>query len=298
MDVENLQIFVEVVRSGSFASVARTRDLDPSAVSRAIASLEQELGVRLFQRTTRKLAVTEAGSVYFERVAAAVDEVLLANEAAGEASSRVNGLLRMTTSVSFGQELVVPLLPKLTKQYPDLAIELMLTDNVLDLVAERVDLAVRIGTMRDSTLIAKRLMPLDYHVCSSPAYLKRAGRPTKPGDIENHDCLLLLVPGFRTSWKFKHSGGKAVEVPVRGKVTVSAAVSMRECAVAGMGLALLPQWLIEKQLKDGSLVSVFPSFQVTATDFSSAVWLVHPSRSQVPLKVRLAMDFFRTHLGS
>ena len=298
MDIENLQIFVEVVRSGSFASVARTRDLDPSAVSRAIASLEQELGVRLFQRTTRRLTVTEAGSAYFERVAAAVDEVLLANEAAGEASSQVNGVLRMTTSVSLGQELVVPLLPKLTKLYPDLAIELLLTDTVLDLVAERIDLAVRVGTMQDSSLIAKRLIPLRYHVCASPAYLRRAGRVTKPSDIADHDCLLLLVPGFRTSWKFKQPGGKAVEVPIRGTITISAAVSMRECAVAGMGLALLPQWLIEKQLEDGSLVSVLPNFQVSATDFNSAVWLVHPSRSQVPLKVRLAMDFLQTHLGA
>jgi len=293
MDLANLDIFVAVMRSGSFAAVARTRDVDPSAISRAVASLEQELGVRLFNRTTRKLSPTEAGNAYFERLAGPIDDIALANEAARESTSQPQGLLRVTASVSFGQLCIVPLLPKLAELYPQLAIELLLTDAVIDLVTERVDLAVRLGRLPNSSLVAQRLMTVHYHVCASPEYLRRVGRPREPSEVQQHNCLLFPLPGFRSQWKFKMGASKAIDVPVKGRTFISNSLALRQCALAGMGLSLLPNWLVQDQLRDGSLVSVFPKHRITATDFDTAAWLVHPSRSRVPLKVRAFMEVLK-----
>jgi DNA-binding transcriptional LysR family regulator len=296
MDVSNLQIFVEVVRAGSFAAVARVRDVDPSIVSRAVSSLEQELGARLFHRTTRKLTPTEAGIAYFDRVASAVDELIHANEAASEVASQPNGLLRLTVSASFGQLRVVPLLPKFAALYPQLAIELILNDTMLDLVTERIDLAVRLGALEDSSLVAKRLMQIQFHVCASPAYLKKAGRPRNPNDVAQHNCLIFPVQGSRSRWRFKGPGSKVTEVAVDGRVIISNSLALRQCALAGMGLSLLPNWLIADQLRDGSLVSLFPNMQISATHFNTAAWLVHPSRNHVPLKVKAMIEFLKQHI--
>ena len=170
MDISTLQIFVEVMRQGSFAAVARDRDLDPSSVSRTIAALEKELGVRLFQRTTRRLSPTEAGTVYFERIEPLVEEMQQAIDIALDTAGQPKGTLRVTASVSFGQKCIVPLLPDFGFRYPELAIDLFLTDAVVDLFAERIDLAIRLGLLTDSTLVAQPLMRTRYRVCASPQY--------------------------------------------------------------------------------------------------------------------------------
>lgn len=160
------------MRQGSFAAVARDRNLDPSSVSRAIASLEAERGIRLFQRTNRQLSPTEAGTTYFERIEPLVEEMQQAIDVAADVSGQPKGKLRVTASVSFGLKCIVPLLPNFDALYPDLTVDLLLTDSVVDLFAERIDVAVRLGLLADSTLIAQQLMRTYYSVCASPGYLK------------------------------------------------------------------------------------------------------------------------------
>lgn len=198
MDVSTLQLFVEVVRQGSFAAVARHRDIEPSSVSRAIATLEKELGVRLFQRTTRQLSPTESGSVYYEHVVPLLAEMEQAIAAATELSGHPQGTLRITASVSFGLTCIVPLLPEFEAAYPGLTVDLVLTDAVLDLVGERIDVAIRLGVMADSALIAQRLMPTRYFICASPQYLAQQGYPHHPHDLARHECLRFPLSGFRS----------------------------------------------------------------------------------------------------
>jgi DNA-binding transcriptional LysR family regulator len=298
MDISVLQTFVEVVRQGSFASVARLRNVDPSSISRAIASLEEELGIRLFQRTTRKLSLTEAGMTYFERVEPLMEEMLKAIEIASDISGQPKGTLRVTASVSFGLKCIVPLLPNLGKIYPELIIDLVLTDTTVDLLAERIDVALRLGPLADSTLIVQRLMPTYYAVCGSPSYLQQYGQPKKPGDLENHNCLLFPLPGFRSRWLFKDKKGEIIEIPVSGRTIISNGMGLKQCAISGMGLALLPNWLVEEDLKAGTLVNLFPDYQATATDFNTAVWIVYPSRAYVPLKVQAFIDFLKSNTKS
>ncbi|MEM9165342.1 MAG: LysR family transcriptional regulator, partial [Cyanobacteria bacterium P01_F01_bin.4] len=272
---------------------ARDRTLDPSSVSRAIAGLEKELGIRLFQRTTRKLSPTEAGMTYFDRIEPLVEEIQQATAVAADVSGQPKGDLRLTASVAFGIKCIVPLLPQFESLYPDLSVDLLLTDTRVDLFSERIDLAVRLGLLADSTLIAQRLMQVCYRVCASPQYLQQSGHPQHPSDIEAHNCLLFPLPGFRTRWIFRGQDGNPCEVPVRGRTVISNAIALQQCAIAGMGLALLPHWLVDGDLQAGTLVNVFPNYDVTATDFGTAAWLVYPSRAYVPLKVRVLIDFLK-----
>jgi DNA-binding transcriptional LysR family regulator len=293
MELSVLQTFVNVVKQGSFAAVAREQNVDPSSISRAIAGLEAELGIRLLQRTTRQLSPTEAGMIYFQRVEPLVEEMQQAIVVAADSSGQPQGTLRITSSVSFGLKCIVPLLPDFRVLYPDLTVDLVLTDTTVDLFTERIDLAIRLGLLADSTLIAQRLMQTRYFVCASPQYLQQCGHPEKPSEIEQHNCLLFPLVGFRSKWRFRDTDQVESEVFVQGNTIISNAIALQECAIAGMGLALLPNWLVDDDLHSGKLVNVFPSHAVTATEFNTAAWLVYPSRSYVPLKVRVLIDFLK-----
>jgi DNA-binding transcriptional LysR family regulator len=298
MDISVLQLFVEVMRQGSFAAVARDRNLDPSSVSRAIASLEEELGIRLFQRTTRQLSPTEAGTIYFERIEPLVEEIRQASDIAADVSGQPKGTLRVTASGSFGLTCIVPLLPRFETLYPELTVDLLLTDTVVDLFAERIDVAIRLGLLADSTLIAQQLMQTHYFVCASPDYLQRSGQLETPTDVQHHSCLLFPLAGFRSRWIFKDRTGELSEISVHGRTVISSAIALQHCVIAGMGLALLPNWLIDQDLRAGTLINVFPDYEVTATDFSTAAWFVYPSRAYIPLKVRVFIEFLKKSISS
>jgi DNA-binding transcriptional LysR family regulator len=296
MDVEALKIFAAVMQQGSFAAVARASSTDPSQISRTIAGLEQALGVRLFQRTTRKLTPTEAGALYYERTRSAIEELERAQQVARDATTRPTGTLRVTASVSFGQKWLVPRLPALRKLHPTLGIDMLLTDAVVDLVAEQIDVAVRLGPRVDSGMVGTVLMPTRYYVVASPAYLKRHGKPRTPLDLAKHDCLLLPLAGFRTRWLFKDARDQITEVPVRGSITLSTALAIGQAALDGLGPALLSHWIVEDEIARSRLVNLFPNHRVTATDFETAVRLMYPSRAYLPLKVRAFIDFMKAQV--
>ncbi|MEL6814196.1 MAG: LysR family transcriptional regulator [Cyanobacteria bacterium J06598_3] len=298
MDVSVLGLFVAVVRQGSFAAVARDRNIDPSSVSRAVAGLETELGVRLFQRTTRRLSLTEAGTAYFERIEPLVEEIHQASEVAKDLSEQVQGRLRITASVAFGLQCIVPLLPRFEGLYPELTVDLLLTDAVVDLLSERVDVAVRLGLLTDSTLMAQRLMPVVYRVCASAEYLAAREKIRVPEDIMQCDCLLFPLEGFRSRWIFRDSVGEMSEVAVQGRTVISNALALQRCTISGMGVSLLPNWLVDEDIAAGRLMDVLPEYAVTATNFDTAAWFVYPSRRYVPLKVRVFMDFLKQLVGS
>ena len=293
MELSVLQTFVDVVRHGSFAAVARERNIDPSLISRAIAGLEKELGFRLLQRTTRKLSLTEAGMTYLQRIEPLLEEMQQAVTMAADISGQPRGILRLTTSVAFGLKVLVPLLAEFRSKYPELVIDLVLTDRNVDLLAERIDVAIRLGILEDSSLIAEQLIQTRYRVCASPQYLDSQGHPTHPTQIQSYNCLLFPLVGFRSKWMFRDAAQNEIDVPVYGDTIISNAIALQQCAIAGMGLALLPNWLIDEDLMTGTLVDVFPRYDVTATEFWTSAWFVYPSRSYVPLKVRALIDFLK-----
>jgi len=296
MNLSALQLLLDVARRGSFAAAARTHGLDPSAVSRSIALIEAELGIRLFQRTTRRLSPTEAGAVYLTRAEAVVDELERAREEARAVSATPSGTLRLTASVTFAQVCIVPLLQRFRATFPSVRLELLMTDANLDLVAERIDLAVRLAPRITTDVIGAKLMDTCYRVCASPSYAAAAPTLDRPEALSRHDCLRLALPAYRSHWRFRDTDGVVSEVPVDGSVVLSNPLGVRDAAIAGLGPALLPDWLIDDEIGAGRLVDLFPGYDVTATSFDTAAWLLYPSRSFLPEKVRVTIDFLRRHL--
>jgi DNA-binding transcriptional LysR family regulator len=291
MDFESVRVFVDVMKQGSFAAVARHRDVDPSAISRSVSGLETELGFRLFQRTTRKLAPTEAGSEYYARVQHLIGEFDRAGEAALDLVSLPTGTLRITACTSFGQRVLAPLLPTFRARYPDLTIDLVLVDHHVDIVEEQIDVAIRFGNRPEGDFVARQLLPRKFHVCASPSYIDKFGLPTNPKELTALDCLLFSMSGYRSAWKFRKPQQKIFTVPVAGHLLVSHGLTMTACAVAGLGPSLLPDWLCREEIDAGTLVDLFPQYECTATQFDTAAWLLYPSRAYVPLKLRVFVEF-------
>jgi DNA-binding transcriptional LysR family regulator len=304
MQLDQLQTFIHVARAGSFAAVARSGGIDPSLVSRAVANLEDALGFRLFQRTTRALSLTEAGHAYLERIAPLVEEMSLAGEQAQALTREPQGQLRVTSSVSFGQMCIVPHLAAFRAQYPKLSLELVLTDSVVDLIAERIDVALRLSPRVDSGFIGQELMRTHYRVVASPSYIAQHGKLKHPKDLAEHECAVFPIVGFRTKWRFRQRArsksaepGEVFEVPIQAGITISSGLALRQTALDGLAPSLLAQWLVDDALADGRLIDLFPGYEATATDFQTAAWILYPSRAYLPNKVRAFTEHLKQYLG-
>lgn len=296
MEIEALALFVDVAEAGSFADAARRRNIDPSQVSRTIAALEKNLQIRLFKRSTRKLSLTEAGERYLARIVPVLEEMNFAAEEARELTQRPSGLIRMTASTAFGQVCLLPILPAFYEAYPNIEIELQLSDSNIDLFSEDIDLACRLAPSFQSDLIGVKLFDTCYRVCASPSYLKKSKPITQPQDLKEHKNIVLALAHYRSRWLFKDAENQLSEVKVQSRFAVSNALALRECLLKGMGPGLAADWLIDRDIASGDLVDLFLQLRVTATDFNTGAWLLYPSRHYMPLKTRVMIDFLKKHL--
>ncbi|MDB4987214.1 MAG: transcriptional regulator [Myxococcaceae bacterium] len=296
MNSTALTVFVGVARAGSLARFARQQALSPSSVSRGIDALERELGVRLFQRTTRRLAITEAGERLLRHVGPLLEQLELASEVARDAIDRPAGTLRVTAPVAFGQTVLSPLLIEFARAHPRITLDVILSDGILPLVEERIDMAIRLGKLADSTFVARSLGKLSYAVCASPDYLSIRGAPHRPEDLLQHDCLRHPIQGQRPTWRFRSTTGAASEVAVRGPLSINSGIALRDCALAGLGITMVPRWNVEHQLREGTLLELLARYEGSASDIDACVWLVLPSRRQVPANVRAFSDFLQSKL--
>ncbi|MBL1275353.1 MAG: LysR family transcriptional regulator [Ectothiorhodospiraceae bacterium] len=296
MEISALTVFLEVMRHLSFTEVANARGIAPSSVSRSIASLEKELGLRLFQRSTRKLAPTEAGLLYFERISPLLEALQSAHQMAADIDEAPRGVLRVSAAVVFGEQHIVPLLPELAEQYPLLDIELILSDSYLDLIDQRIDVAIRLGSLNDSSLIAHRLAKINFFVVASPRYITKQGDPDSPKQLLEHNCLLFPRMDYSLNWVFKNTAGVLDDIPIKGRYLITHSHAIKTCTLAGMGISLLPDWLVSREIKEGRLIRLFSKYDVTATDYKSSVWLVYPSREYLPLKVRVFNEYIKANL--
>lgn len=297
MDLQHLKTFIDVVTLGSFAAAARVRDMAPSQVTRSVATLEAALGARLLHRTTRKLTLTEAGQAYFDRIRPALADLDAAAEELRSSTGAIGGTVRITASVAYGQAVLVPLLPELHARHPGLAVELLLTDEVVDLAVERIDLALRLAPQVDAALVGLPLAAVRYRVCASPVYVQRHGRPHLPGDLSALACPRFALPGYRSQWHFRVGTGEVDTVDVGGWLIVSTALALHRAALEGLGPTLLPDWLIGDDLAAGRLVDLFPEHEATAQNFDSQVWLLYVSRKHLPRRVRAVLDFLKLRLA-
>lgn len=279
--LDDLTVLVEVVDCGSLSAAAESLGLSTSAISRRIAQMENRLGTRLLARTTRRIALTDAGATFCLRaraILAALDE---AEQSLTEMGEEPRGTLRVTMPVMFGQMRVAPLLPSYLRRYPGVSLEASLSDRVQRLIDDGFDLAIRAGRLADSTLIARRLRPLRRHVVASPDYLERRGVPQSPSDLARHDCLTLLSGSGRTEWEFLVGDRREILRPTGGFQTDSLWL-LRHAAVGGLGLARLADFIVEDDIRAGRLIPVLTELEVT----DEAIHAVYPATRHVSPKVR------------
>jgi DNA-binding transcriptional LysR family regulator len=282
-----MEVFTRVVELGGFSTAARAFRMTPSAVSKLVARLEARLGVRLINRSTRKLQLTPEGSAFYERALRILDEISAAEREAAIGATP-SGLLRVNTSVPFGLRLLLPLLPDFAKRYPDIKVEVVLTDLVVDLLEERADVAIRVGLMRESRLLARKLGESRMIVVASPGYLAERGTPKTPDDLVDHNLLRFGFAKWENGWPFK-IGGETIAVMPSGNALVSDGEAMQHLAVAGMGLARLARFHVEDDIKAGRLVPVLEAFNPGDIEPIHAVFVGHGG--QLPARVRAFLDY-------
>jgi DNA-binding transcriptional LysR family regulator len=290
MDIHAIQTFVEVARRGSFAAVARSLGCAPSSVSRSIASLEDELGVRLFQRTTRQLDLTEAGEAYRDEVEPLLADLIRAGDVARDLVAVPRGTLRVAVAASFAQMHLARWLPGFLRRHPEIDVELVLDVRYVDLAANRIDVAVRLGRAESPSSIARVLCDMPRVVVASPERL--CGRQLRtPDDLAGEDCLLFPFDGYTATWRFRDTKGEISEFRPKPRFVAADGMVLRELALAGMGFSLLPRWLCAEDIRLGRLVDAFPSYDVSGTRFDAKVLAVYPTRKYLPLKVRAFLDY-------
>lgn len=287
MDYNDVPLFVHVVESGSFSAAARALGREKSAVSRGVARLEEELGVRLLQRTTRKLALTDAGQAFYQRVRGAVAGVDEAASEVRELGSEPRGVVRVTAPLDAQTLQLANIFARFVAKHPKIHVELVLTGRALDLVADGIDLAVRAGKLMDSSLVAKRVGSSELRLFASPAYLRRAGTPKRVAELKQHACVLYRprTPG-RANWEFGGPEGEE-SVDVHGPIAADDMTFVAQAAVAGAGIALLPLEVARHYVEQRQLALVLPEHGVDG----GAVYLLMPSASFVPARVLLLREF-------
>lgn len=291
MDLDLLRTLIAVDRHGSFAAVARKEGVDPSSVSRRIAALEDALDLRLFERTTRRLRLTEAGQLYRDRAGPIIDALDEAADAARDVVAEPSGLLRVTTSVAFGERWLTPRLATFRVAYPRIEIEMLLSDATLDIAAEGIDVALRLGPRVEGALVVSKLFDTRYRAVASPSYLEACSRPQAPSDLDSHHGIMFALPRFGSAWRFRTSPTSLIEEARPQRVlTISNALAIRRAALDGLGVALLADWTVAEDLEKGRLIDLFPDHEGSATGFDTAAWLVYPSRSYVTARLRVFID--------
>jgi DNA-binding transcriptional LysR family regulator len=289
-----MRTFRQVVASKGFAAAALQLGRATSSVSRQIGELESELGVRLLNRSTRNLSLTEAGQIYHERTARILDEMEEARLAVAQLDGSPSGVLRVTMPTGIGREIISVALPGFLARHGGVRVVLSVTDSMLNLVDAGIDVAIRMGPQKDSTLMARKIGSSRRVVCASPAYLKRAGVPRHPLDLRRHTCLTWRDHPGHNTWSFRGPNG-IEDVPVTGNVFVRSADALAAAAVAGLGLILLPDWNVGVELRSGRLRPVLADYQ--AVPEATPIYAVYPPSPYLPRKVRAFVDCLRNELS-
>lgn len=283
--------FVEVARSKSFVRASEHLQTSVSAVSRAVASLESRLGVRLLQRSTRRVGLSEAGRLHLPRCEGLLSELAESEAAASERNTALRGVLRASVPGGFGLTHLAPILPAFLRDHPQLSLDLQMTNRFVDLIEEDYDVAIRVGTLRDSRLAVRKLGANRRILVASPDYLSRHAAPRHPEGLADHACLILDIGAHPESWHFVNKT-KRHTISVKGPLRSNHVLALREASVQGAGIALLPSFSLADAIADGSLVRVLPYWQTP----EQGIYAVYPSNRLIPAKVRAFVEFIGERL--
>ncbi|PKO94202.1 MAG: LysR family transcriptional regulator [Betaproteobacteria bacterium HGW-Betaproteobacteria-10] len=292
-DINDMLLFAHVVKVKNFSEAARRLSISKSRVSKAITRLEAALGVRLLHRSTRSLSLTDVGKAYFEHCDRILEELSLADGTISQLQQEPRGKLKISAPVAFSTMHVATALPDFMMRYPDLTVDLTISDRMVDLADEGYDIALRITPEPGRNLVAHRLAPIRRKICASPAYLARQGAPHTPDDLVQHNCLDYTFMNTQGLWHLKSEQGD-VAIPVSGSLRINDDEALSQAVIGGLGLALLPTFIVGKDLQAGRLVEVLPGYVPT----ERFIYAVHLPNRHLPLKVRAFIDFLLKRFGT
>ena len=290
----DIALFLKVLDSGSISAAARNLDMSVAVASKRLQRLEQELGVRLLHRTTRHVHATEEGTTLAAEGRTLVEDLESLTSGLRRGGTEVTGTLRITASPTFGQLYISPRIPEFLSLHPKVKLSIHFSDEVIDLVSAGFDMAIRIGSLEDSRLVARQLATNQRVLCAAPAYLKKHGRPATPADLEHHQCLVQVgAQGKPAIWRLKSPGGREVNALTNCYLESNLGDALRDAALAGLGIALHSTWHVCEDLRAGRLEIVLPDYPVADT----GIYAVMPQRRLMPLRVRAFTDFLATWFG-
>lgn len=292
--VSGMAVFVAVVEGGSLAAAARGTGLTPSAVSKLVSRLERGFGATLLRRTTRRMTVTDSGQIFYERARGVLEELRSVEQEMASRDAVPRGRLRVSAPALFGQVRVLPLLLAFMKRYPTLALDLELTDRVVDMVGERIDIAVRITPEPPASFVARRVGVVQRLLCASPGYLRASGSPRSPAELVDHTCLQLSGGAAAEPWTFRSKGvgGAPVSVRVAPRLRFSSTTAIHEAAKAGLGIADLPDYLVAEDLRAKRLLRVLEQLETPPRN----VYVIYAAGPLLPTRVREAAGFLEREL--
>ena len=288
MQWEGVNEFVAVYEGSSFTKAARQLNCSTAQVSRQISQLEQRLGSKLFYRTTRKVSATEAGQIFYQHCRRILDALDDAERALTDLQASPRGRLKITAPVSYGESHIMPLVNRFMAQYPELELDCQLTNQALDLVEEGFDLAIRLGRLQDSSMIAHRLSSRRLYVCASPDYLTRFGEPHTLSELNHHSCL----QGTLDYWRF-NSAGQERNLRIRGRIRCNSGHALLDAALKGLGIVQLPDYYVAQALNRGDLVSLLEAHRCE----DEGIWALYPQNRLLSPKVRLLLEFLQQQLS-
>jgi DNA-binding transcriptional LysR family regulator len=292
-DFEGLAMFAKVAEEGSFAAAARVMGVSVPTVSRAVARLEERLGGRLFNRTSRQLALTEFGQSMSAKASEMYRQAEEVESEAHELSVQPRGQVRLAVPMSFGLRWVAPLMPELMRQFPELSVDLHLSDASVDLIAEGFDAALRIAALPDSSLVARRLCAVTQYLVATPCYLAEHGAPAHPRELSTRQCFSYAYRARSQVWRFTHTTGLQEDIVPNGPLRVTNSDALLPPLLAGLGISELPEFIATEYLRDGRLVRLLEEWTMT----QGGLYFVTPTSRSRPLKVRVISDFFARHLS-
>jgi DNA-binding transcriptional LysR family regulator len=290
LDLLDVGLFMRAAALANLSAAAREFGLSPAVASARIAGLERMLGARLLHRTTRRVSITQEGEIFAAHARELLDAAEAARASVGQAREHPHGRLRVTMPSSLGRQHISPLIPAFLRAYPGVSVDLRMTDQIVDLIDEGIDLAIRIGALKDSTLVAKKLASNRRVLCASPAYLAAHGTPRHPADLAGHECVILAD---QRDWSFVTPTG-VIDVRVSGRLVTDNGEVIRDALAAGVGIGLKSTWSVAPLIASGELVTVLDDYPLAQT---VAIWAVYPSRAFVPPKTLAFIDFLAAQFG-
>ncbi|MBY0511957.1 MAG: LysR family transcriptional regulator [Rhodospirillaceae bacterium] len=293
--LQSMRVFTTAVQAGSFSAAGRSMGLSPASISRHISTLEETLGVRLINRTSRKLAPTQLGMLYFEKAQRILEQFDTLVDTISTHQESPRGLLQVHVRTSVGSHFLAPALPRFCARHPQVKVKLWLTEEPLDVIDHNIDVAIRLGNLDEPSLVARKLSSgVERILFASASYLEAHGTPREPEDLIHHNCLTFPPEGRlqdgNAAWAFRDGKGTR-ELALSGSMQVNNAQVLREAALAGIGIALLPAWIVAEDMKAGRLRRVLPSYSATPTTFDHSIYAVYHRAPRTSPKVRVFIDF-------